>query len=785
MKVNCTSNELQIQLNDTIKAYKNGTTTNRDIAFISLQLYKMTPSVNKKQFIQLLTHTMPNQNATTTYNNIQTLIKNNHNISSPPKHIHKSSKTQYLKVTYSTRNCTQQQNKHRIFHQKYMQKLTSFVSVFLGYPINTMIDYSNVFTICAEYLNQIVLHMCIPDENVFISRPLDVLTYLYTGKTTDYFQTTENKTNDKQYTSAVNIASNKNKCLLIPSVDTADAKIYIISLFEQFHEDCNQINDSTIAYHEQSAHNICVSLFEYMINSCRHSSKPEPTKWNFCYYMMRFLFDNKLYINIDSDVEKRKSFGLFFQREICTKYNLKCGPYSKVKNSINKWAKEMFCPTIYGWWDWYNQTLDKWVSFPIQLKQYFEIFNDAYGNGKHDVHAMDCHFKIVRRIGDFKMQNKNDAIPICINSLMIHEEYDDFKMESDFIYHPIYSTIDRFTNQTKPQICQDSGTVKNSNRLVKCFVNEVICSYSKNYGLIPDIISIISNYIIKQTLNVPLIDDNCDNNDFIPKKPLSVLCYLYRYKITDVMRKIICRNKNVSQLKQLLKSDGILTPLKTLYDIQKIMPTQNTDIQLFFGALIYQYFTDIRGPIQFTPKQMTLSLFKDTIHSTPTQKCTDHYRFVIWFYDYVKQNNCREILTFNRGSLIVHYICQFFSKNSKKYHKAMDCILSDWCINNRSLETHNLNKSLRKSDEDEPKKERESGRKHFDLHIPDIDQKKEKFANLELSHNVFEVNVKGNDVLQELKNKNKMNCQKIQSLECELMAKNQQIEKLKQQSNEF
>merc|ERR1712024_97894 len=117
---------------------------------------------------------------------------------------------------------------------------------------------------------------------------------------------------------------------------------------------------------------LCVSLFRYLLCSSISSKRTEPKKWKFYYYFVRFMNDNELIYYVDNTQQSRsKALGLYFVRQICSQYNLKSGPYSRVKKEINVWCYNTFGPTIFGWWYWRNRSLKQWIPFPKELKMYF------------------------------------------------------------------------------------------------------------------------------------------------------------------------------------------------------------------------------------------------------------------------------------------------------------------------------------------------------------------------------------------------------------------------------
>eukprot|EP01084_Bolivina_argentea_P194163 333112_1 len=468
-----TSKELAL-LRDTIKLHPAGE-RNKDIAFLSLMLYKMVLSITKQQYIKLVEYIISKHNASIIFDNIQLLIVNN-----KQQFVMKSNSNIKSEISI------EHENMHiSSFQNKYWHKLASFVAAFVGFSKIKNAEW-NLIKLLVNYIDQVTVSMKKVPENMVMETPIDVLIYLYTHKTTDYFYKKMQDENDQKQC---------NKTRQLNMTTPADGQLFIRAILEQFYEDYTAINKAKMFYYRQTSHTICVSLFEYFVRSSIHKYRAK--KWNFCFHFIKFLGE----YNVRYSDVMRKGLGFVLFKDICKRYKLKQGPYTKVKKILNQWTSDKFYASMHGWWHWYNKTLNECISFPMELKSYFKLFNKAYDNGQTDVYAMECHFKIVRRVHDLKLLNNCDAIPI----FMDRRDIIDSILNTHLSYNNQIHLTRSFSNSTLNSVDERADTLQDHVKVQLEEINDVVSN--NNMGEDNDCllihkhitnINVISKLVIRQ-----------------------------------------------------------------------------------------------------------------------------------------------------------------------------------------------------------------------------------------------------------------------------------------------
>jgi len=130
-------------------------------------------------------------------------------------------------------------------------------------------------------------------------------------------------------------------------------RIRLKSVLAQFHRESSMLHSlSNIS--EWSGHLLLVSFISYLISIAtdKENKKAAAHKkvWHFVDFLRRYFrderYDGKAFMATFEENDKAKpgeskGFGLTMMRNICSRYDLKSGPYSKVKKQCNIWALKL------------------------------------------------------------------------------------------------------------------------------------------------------------------------------------------------------------------------------------------------------------------------------------------------------------------------------------------------------------------------------------------------------------------------------------------------------------
>ena len=175
-------------------------------------------------------------------------------------------------------------------------------------------------------------------------------------KQCDYLQTNHinNKSNRKQLIK--DLISNEPNFVNLNSLSYH--RIHIKYILSQFHKESEKLKYSQNV-DIWTGHDIILSFVSHLIDASASDESPDKkatasTKvWEFVDYLRRYFNDNeydgKQFLsalnskdkNSDGSHKPAKGFGLQMMKNVCHKYSLKSGPFSKVKKQCNIWAQQI------------------------------------------------------------------------------------------------------------------------------------------------------------------------------------------------------------------------------------------------------------------------------------------------------------------------------------------------------------------------------------------------------------------------------------------------------------
>ena len=127
-------------------------------------------------------------------------------------------------------------------------------------------------------------------------------------------------------------------------------RIRIKSVLSQFYKECISLH-SMRNIREWSGHQLLITFIHHLISIASDPDQKgqkaagHPKVWQFVEYMRKYFgemeYKGNDFMSVFDD-NKSKGFGLMMIRKICDKYDLKTGPYSKVKKQCNTWAANLY-----------------------------------------------------------------------------------------------------------------------------------------------------------------------------------------------------------------------------------------------------------------------------------------------------------------------------------------------------------------------------------------------------------------------------------------------------------
>ena len=186
-----------------------------------------------------------------------------------------------------------------------------------------------------------------------LATELEGFTTLDIAKQCDYLQNEKinNKINRKQIISDLIDKEKIDNLKTMPYI-----RIHIKYIFAQFYKECQHLK-YTQNINEWKSHEIILSFISHLIEAASNDESQNkkntshPKIWEFVNYLRKYFndtgyngtkflsaFENK---GDQNNNKPTKGFGLQMMKNVCSKYQLKSGPFSKVKKQCNIWAQKI------------------------------------------------------------------------------------------------------------------------------------------------------------------------------------------------------------------------------------------------------------------------------------------------------------------------------------------------------------------------------------------------------------------------------------------------------------